>query len=261
MNTTEVKRAKDNEDVEYIAPIRLKDKVRVYSKALFLRIKTGETKKLSLKIGRYKKNYVNSPYIKSETLESETPKSELTLDPEELENLVKYIHSNYYPLSNDETHYLSLDEDTMSKLVKDNPDNVSKLIDVALKNDVDLRDINRLIEIKDRQKAIEEFKKNYNINAEEKVWQKWFQENSWVFGSDFVRILDDRRIDVSHISDFIVENIDGYVDVIEIKRPGDSNNFFEKLRDHSNLIPSLDLVRSITQLANYLSNLEKKLTI
>lgn len=258
MGVTQVKQSKNNNEVEYINPKELKDKVTVYSKALFLRIDTGEDKKLSLKIGRYKKTKFLGNYIKADELESDIPKSELTLDPEELENLVSYINENYYPLSNNETNYLSLDENTMSKLIKDDPQGVSKLIQTAINLDMDLSDINKIVEIKNRQKALEEFVENYKNNALESVWQKWFENNNWIFGSSFVKMNADRRIDVENISDFIMENIDGFVDVIEIKRPSTSKNFFETNLDHGNLVPSQELTKAITQLSNYLIALEKK---
>ena len=259
MNITEVKQSKTNDNIEYIEPIELEDKKTVYSQAHFTRIATSDnSKKLSLKIGRYKKSAWYDKFIKTGILEVKEPKSELTLNDVELSNLVKYINQNFYPLQKDKNKYISLEDINMSELVKEKPENISKLIEVALSENIDLSDVNKLIEISDRKKAIREFSENYKEDATEKVWQQWFQKNSWVFGSDFVNVSDDRRIDVKNIADFIVENIDGFVDVIEIKRPGDSAKFFENNRDHGNLIPSSDLTKAITQLSNYLSTLEKK---
>lgn len=79
-----------------------------------------------------------------------------------------------------------------------------------------------------------------------------------MFGSDFISVSEDRRIDVEHITDFIVKNLDGFVDVIEIKRPKESANFFESNKDHGNLIPTQSLTKAITQLVNYLSQLEMR---
>jgi hypothetical protein len=60
----------------------------------------------------------------------------------------------------------------------------------------------------------------------EPSWQKWFKTNSWVLGSDFVRILDERAIDTDHIADYLVEAYDGFLDIIEIKRPGGRLQFW-----------------------------------
>lgn len=259
MQVIEVKQSKSNENIEHIEPIELKDKKSVYSQAHFVRIKTGdESNKLTLKIGRYKKTQWYEDYIKTGVLEVVDPKSELTLDNEELDNLVIYINQHYYPLTNNESKYLSLNDETMTNLIKERPESISKLIEVAINNELDLSDINKIIEIADRKKALQQFKENYENDVNENIWQKWFEKNSWVLGSDFVNVSKDRRIDVKNISDFIVENIDGYVDVIEIKKAGDSKKFYENLEDHENLVPSSSLTKAITQLSNYLATLEKK---
>lgn len=259
MQITEVKQSKGNENVEHIEPVELKNKPTVYSQAHFVRIKTGEnTNKLSLKIGRYKKSEWFNMYLKTGALEVKNPKSELTLDNEELDNLVTYINQHYYPLANNESKYLSVNDDMMSTLIREKPESISKLINVALENDLDLSAINKLIEISDRKKALKEFEENYKNDVNENIWQKWFEKNNWVLGTDFVKISDDRRIDVKNIADFIAENIDGFVDVIEIKKAGESKKFFEEKEDHENLVPSSSLTKAITQLANYLSTLEHK---
>lgn len=259
MDVTEVKRSKNNENVEHIEPVELKDKQHVYSQAHFVRIRTGEnSSKLTLKIGRYKKSNWYDIYQKTGIPEVEDPKSELTLDNEELDRLVNYINQHYYPLSNNESKYLTFDDETMSTLIKEKPESISKLVEVAIENDLDLSDINKIIEISDRKKALDEFVKNYKNDVSESIWQKWFEKNNWVLGTDFVRVSDDRRIDIKNISDFIAENLDGFIDVIEIKKAGESKKFFEAREDHENLVPSSDLTKAITQLTNYIATLEKK---
>ena len=90
MELTEVKQSKSNENIEHIEPAELKDKKQVYSQAHFVRIKTGENEsKLSLKIGRYKKTKWYESYLKTGVPEVKEPKSELTLDNEELDKLVE----------------------------------------------------------------------------------------------------------------------------------------------------------------------------
>lgn len=259
MNLTEVKQSKSNDNIEYIKPIILEDKKTVYTQAHLYRIQTGDkSKELSLKVGRYKKVKMGSIWLNWDEIETSNPKSELTLNNAELEELVQYINQHYYPLKKDENKYISLDDVNMSELVKDKPENISKLIEIAISEELDLSDVNKLIEISDRKKALDEFKQLYKDDATENLWQKWFQKNNWVFGSDFISVSQDRRIDVEHITDFIVKNLDGFVDVIEIKRPKESATFFESNKDHGNLIPSQSLTKAITQLVNYLAQLEKR---
>lgn len=108
-----------------------------------------------------------------------------------------------------------------------------------------------------RTAAIGEFEDMLERSETEHEFQRWFQENPWVFGTRCVRILDARRIDVENIADYIVESLDGFADVIEIKRPRLS--FWSATRDHGNLVPHTDLVKTITQAQNYQLALERQM--
>ncbi len=92
----------------------------------------------------------------------------------------------------------------------------------------------------------------------ENDWQKWFEDNTWVLGSEFVRVLDERHIDVQNISDFLMQAYDGFLDVVEIKRPEGGLLFWASIRDHGNLVPSSDLTKAITQAARYIYEVERE---
>jgi len=97
-----------------------------------------------------------------------------------------------------------------------------------------------------------------NNDLIEANWQKWFERNSWVLGSDFVRILDERSIDTKNITDFLMEAYDGFLDIIEIKRPEGGMQFWSKALDHGNYIPSTDLIKAITQASAYIFEIERE---
>jgi hypothetical protein len=105
-----------------------------------------------------------------------------------------------------------------------------------------------------RRVAVVEFEGLLSDNANEHKFQPWFQNNAWVLGSDCVRILDDRRIDVRNIADFLVEAYDFRADIVELKRPGLA--FWQAEKDHDNYLPHSDLVAAITQAQNYQFALE-----
>jgi hypothetical protein len=105
-----------------------------------------------------------------------------------------------------------------------------------------------------RRVAIEEFERLLSENANEHKFQPWFQSNAWVLGSDCVRILDARKIDVSNIADFLVEAYDGRADIVELKRP--ALGFWQAEKDHDNYLPHPDLVAAIVQAQNYQFALE-----
>jgi hypothetical protein len=134
-----------------------------------------------------------------------------------------------------------------------------ELTDYLLENDLLADDLKSVVEYRSRVAAVREFIAMLNSTLEEKDWQKWFEENSWVLGSDFVRIVDERRIDVANISDYLVEAYDGFLDLIEIKKPSPTIKFWSESKDHDNYFPHSDLVKAITQSMNYINQIEKKI--
>jgi hypothetical protein len=103
-----------------------------------------------------------------------------------------------------------------------------------------------------RLKAVNEFEMMLNQNLLEKDWQSWFTNNDWVLGSEFVRILEERDIDTDNIADYLMEAYDGFLDIIEIKRPDRKLKFWADALDHDNYVPSADLIKAITQATKYL---------
>jgi len=95
-------------------------------------------------------------------------------------------------------------------------------------------------------------------NLVESNWQKWFENNSWILGSEFVRVLDERVIDTKNISDFLMEAYDGFLDIVEIKRPEGGMQFWSNSLDHGNYIPSTDLVKAISQATSYIYEVERE---
>ncbi len=89
--------------VDYAQPCTLKSKQRVYSQAILMKIPHDHPDKsdISLKIGRY-----NYPFGKAV---NDKPKSELTLDNDELNALIKYISENYTPVNLGSGEYINVD--------------------------------------------------------------------------------------------------------------------------------------------------------
>jgi hypothetical protein len=79
-----------------------------------------------------------------------------------------------------------------------------------------------------------------------------------VLGSEFVKILDEREIDTKNITDYLMEAYDGFLDIIEIKRPEGSLKFWADTQDHGNYIPSSDLIKAITQATKYIYEVERE---
>jgi antiviral defense system Shedu protein SduA len=211
-----------------------------------------------LKIGRYKLTV-----DLDEVLETDQPKSELTLDHEEFKSLLKFLGDNYEPFRQGVKAFIPLDrpfeaENAMQiKALFSLPDK-RELIAFILKNKIIPEELEAGLRQAQRAKAVKSFEEMLSENLPEPEWQKWFQSNSWVLGSQFVRVLDERHIDVQHISDFLMEAYDGFLDVVEIKRPEGGMSFWASALSHGNYIPSTELTKAVAQATRYNYEVERE---
>ena len=239
--------------IDYAKPCVLKTKSRVYSQAILMKIPHKHSKKIdvSLKIGRYKLPFDN--------IETQKPKSELTLDNEELNSLLSYISENYIPVNLGSGKYISVSDDNeevinrFKELVDHNSDMAGLLIEKGILSD-NVFVAATSIKKKD---ALADFERKLGKFLPESFWQNWFSENKWVLGSDFAQIIDERNIDTENIADYIMRAFDGFVDLIEIKKPN-GLQFWSATKDHNNYVPSTDLVKAITQCLNYIYAIERE---
>lgn len=242
-----------NKGVPYATPKVLYSGPRVYSQAILMKINHNDESKIDveLKIGRY-----NSRNGKPEL---DNPKSELTLKHSELDKLIQYIDDNYKPLLKGQGEYINVDSgqaeliEQLKSVLEGSEETASTLIQSGILT----TDVYYAANIINRKKAVEEFENMLSQDLAEKDWQNWFENNKWILGSDFVRIIDDRRIDKNNIGDYIMQSFDGFVDLVEIKKP---NNipFWSNTLDHNNYVPSSSLIKAITQCLNYVFAVEKK---
>ena len=256
---------KYNPDAEYILESNkgvkhneaiLKEKKTVFSWAQLQRIPHdhSENDSFALKIGRYKS--------KDGKVDKEKPKSELTLDDEEFSALMSFIDTNYSPMKKGVDTFIPVGDSQLLDLVKrmknastNGHDIVQALLDGGLLDS----NVSSIIEHKKRIDALNSFKENINNpGLLESHWQEWFKNNKWVLGSEYAKILDERQIDTDNIADYLMKSNDGFVDVIEIKKPNGLKVWAASL-DHGNLVPSSDLVAAITQCQNYLFEIEREM--
>ncbi len=239
----------------------LKDKKTVVTKAIFWKIPHKSQKEdIHLKLGRYKK-HKQIPNL--EFPENADPKSELTLDNEEFVALITFLKDNYEPFRQGAKAFIPLDR----PFEKENAEQLKALFslperkglfDFIVKNRIIPGDLELALQHVRRVRAIRQFENMLESDLQEQRWEEWFQKNDWVLGSDFVRVLDERNIDTSNISDFLMEAYDGFLDIIEIKRPEGNLKFWGSTLDHGNYVPSQDLVKAVTQASRYIYELERE---
>lgn len=104
----------------------------------------------------------------------------------------------------------------------------------------------------DEKGFIEQYMEDNAIGKTEEVWQRLFQNNSWMLGSDVVRILEERNIDEDSISDLPVEGMDGFLDIIELKLP--TPDVFTR-----EVVPTSELTKASIQCMRYIVEYERRM--
>ena len=59
----------------------------------------------------------------------------------------------------------------------------------------------------------------YVAGQPEKIFQNWIEKNIWTLGIDYIQKHPARQIGINSESDLIMETTDGFIDLIELKRP------------------------------------------
>lgn len=239
----------------------LLNKKTVITRAVFWKIPhASEKEDIRLKLGRYKKS---ADFYDEETTETLEPKSELTLDHEEFQSLITFLQESYEPFRQGIKAFLPLDR----PFAPANAEQIRALfslpekreiVEFILKHKLISSDLAAGLRQAHRARAVREFEQMLMDDLVESPWQEWFQRNSWVLGSQFVRVLDERHIDTTHISDFLMQAYDGFLDIVEIKRPERGLQFWAANLDHDNYIPSQHLTKAITQATRYIYEVERE---
>ncbi len=250
----EVRRTKNG--IDYLAKV-LKLKNTVTTRAVFWKIphKTGGDQ-ISLKLGRYRRTDTG------EEVDVGAPKSELTLDDEEFRGLAEFLANHHEPLREGARKYvvvgdaLSDEQVQQARALFGHPDREG-LVDFLLTNDLVPEDLLHALEYRRKADAVRQLEDMLERDLVESNWQRFFEKHDWILGSEFVQMLE-REIDVDHIADFLVQAYDGFLDLIEIKRPGGAMRFWADALDHGHHVPHSDLTKAITQAQRYIFEVERE---
>ncbi len=149
------------------------------------------------------------------------------------------------------------------ELVAADPNGRDKIIEIA-KNlgFIDIGDVDQVVQRKNSitqfekllndNQAFKEYKEKLGVGKDEEVWQKFFEANQWILGSDFVEVLDERVIDEESKTDIPVRDCDGFVNIIELKLPGAHFWTAENM-------PAADLTKALMQCARYVTEMERRM--
>lgn len=98
--------------------------------------------------------------------------------------------------------------------------------------------------------------KNYIAGKPEAIFQEWIERNlQWIFGVEYKSHKTDfRKIALFSEADVVLESMDGFIDLIELKRP--SHIILNKDKSHNSYYPAADLSKALGQCGHYLKQMD-----
>lgn len=249
--------------IKYIPSKILKKGIESYSEAILARVphNNSSTLDLVLAIKRYR-------ITKSGVKIQDDPKRNISLDHEELSNLIEYLTENLPSFKAGLERYLNVD------LTK-TPLNPTQILDYINNSSSDIENIipvteitpqldsiANAIKIQEFTRLIEEFQERLSKNIGEdsgvNPWQTWFMNNYCFFGPNYKRPISKTKINIKGSKpDFLLVTIDGCVDGLDIKKPNVPNIIVEDPSHTGSFYWSSDVNKSIGQLVNYLYDMDE----
>lgn len=101
---------------------------------------------------------------------------------------------------------------------------------------------------------LDEFQTLVERAEPEQQYQKFLEDNPWLFGHEYVRRLDIRELTRGDEVDFCMESVDGYYDIIEIKTP--EKRVLVEDSSHDTHRASAELSGAIAQVEDYIHSIE-----
>jgi hypothetical protein len=96
---------------------------------------------------------------------------------------------------------------------------------------------------------------NYDETRGKSSWQKWIYKNHWLFGVQYLTPIEKAKVGFDNIPDFLFPTLDGFIDILEIKRPT-----FDTIREDSShpgsYIWGPKTNEAIGQVVNYIQSIE-----
>jgi hypothetical protein len=126
----------------------------------------------------------------------------------------------------------------------------------------ELENLEKLLELEETGNIVKELPKNENLlkyaaKQPEKVFQNWIEQNIWVFGVEYTEHYEARKIAMSSEADLLMESLDGFLDLIELKRPKLEYELLQFDKSHNCYYPSKPLSEVIGQSLFYLQKMDE----
>lgn len=123
-----------------------------------------------------------------------------------------------------------------------------------------LREIQKQSSLSFYQQGLEELRlrltKNYAETRGKESWQRWIYANNWLFGIHYLDPIEKQRVGFDNIPDFLFPTLDGFLDILEIKKP--SCTVIQRDENHAGAYSWCpETNKAIGQVVNYLREMEQ----
>jgi len=106
------------------------------------------------------------------------------------------------------------------------------------------------------EKVLNEYERRLKTKTKEHNWQTFFKANLLVLNPGYMEIIEKTNISLDiKLPDFLLLNIEGYVDVYEIKVP--ETHLLKYDNGRKNYYWSSDIAKAISQVENYIESLNR----
>jgi len=106
------------------------------------------------------------------------------------------------------------------------------------------------------EKSLSWLRAKIEEDVDEAVFQKWFEENTWIFGKDYVHKVPKRTVGLESRADLIYVSVDGFADLVELKKSVLAKSILLPDASHKTFYPSAELSRALAQAIHYLQVIE-----
>ncbi len=106
------------------------------------------------------------------------------------------------------------------------------------------------------EKSLSTLSAKIQEDVDESVFQTWFQENTWIFGKHYVHRVAKRTVGLESKADLIYISVDGFADLVELKKSVLARPILLPDASHKTFYPSQELSRALAQAMHYLQVIE-----
>lgn len=118
-----------------------------------------------------------------------------------------------------------------------------------------LKDLQRISNVTYYREKLEELRGHLERNHRESWWQAWIYSNNWLFGVNYSQPISKQRVGLDNIPDFLFPTLDGFIDILEIKKPSHPV-IIEDPSHPRTFVWSSETNRAIGQVVVYVQELE-----